>query len=117
MRRLLFLLVFMLSVTPAFAAFNGPSDAYKVETSAAAALTAKEGATCILEGTIMRHLQKNRYLFKDASGDIVIDVPPHVFGALTVTPETPVRITGEMRGLKSQKNPDPHIAVRYLEIR
>ena len=117
MKKILFFLIFLLAATPAFAAFNGPSDSntYEVNSTAAASLEAAEGSTCILEGNIVMHIEKNRYLFKDTSGEITVDIPPHVFGALTITPETKIRITGEIRGKRRPDRIDTHIAVRYME--
>ena len=115
MRYAIFLMVFLFSVAPAFAAFNGPSDARRLETTASASLNADEGTTCVLEGNIVKHMEKNRYLFKDDSGEITVDIPPHVFGNIDVTPETKVRVTGEIRGKKRPEKADAHMAVRYLE--
>lgn len=116
MRFLLFFIVILLSC-PAWAAFNGPSVvAQKELTTVMTALDAPEGTTCILTGNIIEHIKKDRYSFKDSSGTITVNIPPHVFGSLDVTPRNSVRITGEIRGKRDIHRTDAHLGVRYLEV-
>ena len=110
-----FFMVCLLSC-PAWAAFKGPSVAQKEFISATAALEAPEGATCVLTGNIIEHINKDRYTFKDDSGSIVVNIHPHVFGSLDVTPDNVVKITGEIRGKREKKSPDAHVGIRYIEI-
>ena len=116
MRFLLTILMVAIFSCPAWAAFNGPSAASKELTSVVTALDAPEGATCVLTGNIIEHLNKDRYTFKDNSGSIVVNIPPHVFVSLNVTPGNTVRITGEIRGKREIHRPDAHLGVRYLEV-
>ena len=109
MRFLLTILMVAIFSCPAWAAFNGPSAASKELTSVVTALDAPEGATCVLTGNIIEHLNNN-------SGSIVVNIPPHVFGSLNVTPGNTVRITGEIRGKREIHRPDAHLGVRYLEV-
>ena len=105
----------LLLSTTAYAGFNGPSDARSVITNVQEAVQAGEMTTCVLEGNIIRHTEKNRYLFQDKSGTMVIDIPPHVFGQVDVTPQDHVRITGEIGGKKHPDRQDAHLRVRYIE--
>ena len=105
----------LLLSTTAYAGFNGPSDARAVTTSVQDAVQAGEMTTCVLEGNIIRHTEKNRYVFQDKSGTMIIDIPPHVFGLVEVTPQDQVRITGEIGGKKRPDRQDPHLRVRYIE--
>lgn len=116
MRSVTALFLVILLACPAWAAFKGPGTAAAPLTTVLSAESASEGATCILEGNITEQLQKDRYLFKDAGGSLTVNIPPHVFGSHEVTPDTLVRITGEMRGKKDAGHPDPHLGVRYLEV-
>ncbi len=100
--------------TTAYAGFNGPSDARAV-TTVQEAVEAGEMTTCVLEGNIIRHTERNRYLFQDKSGSMVVDIPPHVFALVDVTPQDHVRITGEIGGKKRPDVQDPHLRVRYIE--
>ena len=116
MRILLACCMAMLLAVPAWAGFKGPSaETTRVET-ARAAVDASEGTTCVLTGNIVEHLTRDRYTFKDADGSVVVNIPPHVFGALEVTPADKVRITGEVRGKRNPAHPDGHIGVRYIEL-
>ena len=105
----------LLLATNAYAAFIGPSDAHEVVTTVQAAVDSGNDTTCVLGGNIGRHLEKNRYTFQDKSGTMTVDIPPHVFGQIDVTPKDTVRLTGEMTKKKTAENPDAHLRVRYIE--
>lgn len=107
--------VSLLMATNAHAAFIGPSDARQVVTSVQAAVDSGNDTTCVLDGNIVRHLEKNRYVFQDKSGTMTVDIPPHVFGQVDVTPQDAVRLTGEMAKKKAAEQPDAHLRVRYIE--
>lgn len=65
---------------------------------AADVLKAADDAPCSLEGKIVAKVagRKNRYIFEDASGRIVVEIKRKVFDGVTVTPENLVRIEGEV---------------------
>lgn len=105
----------LLLATNAHAAFIGPSDARKVVTTVQVAVDSENDTTCVLDGNIVRHLDKNRYAFEDKSGTMTVDIPPHVFGQVDVTPKDTVRLTGEMTKKKTAEHPDTHLRVRYIE--
>ena len=107
--------VALLLTSTAHAGFNGPSDARAVTTNVQEAVQADEMTTCVLVGNIIKHTERNRYLFQDKSGSMIIDIPPHVFGLVEVTPQDQVRITGEIGGKKRPDRQDPHLRVRYIE--
>lgn len=46
---------------------------------------------------------------------MTIDIPPHVFGQLDVTPQDTVRITGEIGKKRNADANDLHLRVRYIE--
>lgn len=105
----------LLMSTPVLAGFRGPSDALEIVRNVQAAVQAPDMTTCVLEGHIVRHTEKNRYMFQDAGGTMTIDIPPHVFGQLDVTPDDTVRITGEIGRKKNADASDLHLRVRYIE--
>ncbi len=106
----------LLACGVSFAGFNGPSESAGPLTQVSQALAADEMATCVLEGNIVKHLTKNRYEFTDGTGSMVVDIPPHVFGQLDVTPQDKVRLTGEIGGKKRPDRPqNAHLRVRYIE--
>ena len=105
----------LLVSTAAYAGFRGPSDSREVINTVQAAVQAGDMTTCVLEGNIVKHTEKNRYEFRDQSGTMIIDIPPHVFGQLDVTPQDTVRITGEIGKKKNADAQDLHLRVRYIE--
>ena len=46
---------------------------------------------------------------------MTVDIPPHVFGQVDVTPQDTVRLTGELGKKKDAAHPDIHLRVRYVE--
>ena len=105
----------LLMTGSAYAGFHGPSDSREVINTVQAAVQSGDMTTCVLEGNIVKHTEKNRYLFQDKSGSMTIDIPPHVFGQLDVTPQDTVRITGEIGKKKNKDAQDLHLRVRYIE--
>lgn len=112
MRLLWILLVAALSVgfsfmpQPASAAgFEGPGVAPMV-TSAVDVLNARDDAPCVLEGRIVEKIpfRKNRYIFEDASGRVVVEIENEIFGHLTVTPHDMVRLMGHVDWSKKRPN-------------
>ena len=79
------------------AGFMGPGVSATV-TSAAQALEAADDAPCVLEGRLVERIpqRKNRYLFEDESGRVVVKIKRETFGPLTVTPHDRLRLMGEV---------------------
>lgn len=57
-----------------------------------------------LDGNLIEGLDGNLYVFKDASGEIMVNVPDEVFVGQEVTPTTPVKIQGEVHQDVAQPN-------------
>ena len=85
--------------------FDGPGVATTV-TRAADVLGAQDDAPCVLEGHILEKLprRKNRYLFEDQSGKVVVEIKNEVFGHLTVTPRDKVRLLGHVDWNRKRPN-------------
>lgn len=85
--------------------FEGPGVAATV-TRAADVLGAQDDAPCVLEGHIAEKLprRKNRYLFEDHSGKIIVEIKNEVFGHLTVTPRDKVRLLGHIDWNRKRPN-------------
>ncbi len=98
------------------AGFLGPSNAAAPATSLAECAGAEEMSTCVLTGRLTRHENRNRYLFEAEGGQMIVDIPPHVFGQIDVRPEQTVRLTGEIGGKRHPDRQDPHLRVRYIEV-
>lgn len=125
MRHLLpaFALVLGLS-TPALAAYSGPSSGYggfqgptaTVETDTVAkALKAWDDSPVVLTGHIVQRMagSDDKYMFRDATGQIIVDIDYELFWGKTVTPDNTVRISGEVD--KDMFDPTK-IDVKLLEV-
>lgn len=108
MRRILALSFALLFAVPAHAAFEGgqpaPAGGFKgpahgpaaVDT-VAKALKANDDSPCVLVGNIIASgPEREHYIFKDSTGQIVIELDDDLFAGRTVTPEHKVRIYGEV---------------------
>lgn len=99
--RVLLLAVLFCAMFPAHmaqaAGFEGPGVAPTV-TRAADVLSAQDDAPCVLEGHILERIpfRKNRYVFRDESGQVVVEIENESFGHLTVTPRDRVRLMGHV---------------------
>lgn len=124
MKKLLAIIFVLALAVPSYAAYTGPAGkqpgfkgpAATTEASTVAeALKLADDARVILTGNIVSQLSKDEYTFKDATGEIIIEVNPKTFRALgvDVTPETQVRIFGKMDKDFAQK---PEIEVKHIEI-
>ena len=94
--------------------FQGPTARAQV-TTVAAARQAGDDTPVTLTGHIVQRLagSDDDYLFRDATGEIVVDIDDKVFRGLTVTPETKVRLSGEVD--RDMFEPTT-IDVKWLEI-
>ena len=92
--------------------FAGPGP--QTITKAAQVQNALDDTTCTLEGNILERLSKNKYVFQDDSGKITVEIGQRIFGSNRVTPETRVRLTGEVDHKKQGRANE--VDVRYLEI-
>lgn len=125
MRKLLVLLAALMLAAPAQAAFQGPTagnggfrgpgNGQTATVTVEQAKRLPDDAKVTLTGSIVNQLPntKDKYTFRDQSGDIQIDVDRKVFRNQTVTPESIVRIQGEVE--KDFGHP-VEIDVNLLEI-
>ncbi len=77
--------------------FQGPGGQARV-TTVAQAKSARDDAPVVLTGHIVSRAEGDheRYLFRDSTGEIVVDIDDKLFMGRTVTPETTVRLFGEV---------------------
>ena len=91
--------------------FQGPSSSNGAST-AAEALKSPDDTYCSLTGNIISRTGHEKYLFKDQTGTITVEIDDKKFYGRTVTPETVVRIVGEVDWHVGNNE----IEVDYLEI-
>lgn len=84
-----------LAGAPALAQFTGPS-VQGQPTTVAEAQNTRAGRYVTLEGNIVAHLRSDYYTFRDATGEMRIEVPAATFGGRQIGPDTRVRIMGEV---------------------
>lgn len=73
--------------------FVGPS---AVANSVSAAKNAPDDAWVTLRGHITRQIAHEKYIFADATGEIVVDIDDKYLYGITITPKDLVEISGEV---------------------
>lgn len=73
--------------------FQGPGITVS---TVAEALQMKDDAPVVLKGSIEKSLGHEKYLFKDASGSVTVEIDDDDWRGLTVTPADKVEIRGEV---------------------
>lgn len=124
MRYVLALVLALFIAAPAMAAFQGPGTekgGFKGPGSQAPAMTVSQAralpddARVVLTGNIVQQLpgDHDKYMFRDATGEIVVDIDTKDFRGQTVTPANTVRITGEV---DKEFGRGAEIDCKYLEV-
>lgn len=104
MRKLILATALLMGSSAAFAQFTGEtaahSDAASIDTkkitTVEEALTLKDDTKVTLEGSIVKHLGGEHYLFKDATGEVSIEIDHKDWRGVEVGPEDTVIIEGEV---------------------
>lgn len=76
--------------------FEGPSASQLAATTVQEALDLNDEAKVVLQGNIVNSLGDEKYTFKDATGEIVIEIDDEDWHGVKVTPEKTVEIIGEV---------------------
>lgn len=79
--------------TPVQGGFKGPTSAI---TTVAEALKSKDDTNVVLNGKIEKETGKEKYLFKDSTGSITLDIDNDDWHGTIVTPEDTVEVYGEV---------------------
>ncbi|QYJ87886.1 NirD/YgiW/YdeI family stress tolerance protein [Shewanella mesophila] len=80
---------------PAFAAYNGPG-AQKPVNSAADALKAKDDTPVELTGHLIKSLGDEKYLFRDGSSEVEVEIDNALWRDIEVNSNTSVTLRGEI---------------------
>jgi len=105
----LFTSLFSLS---AFAAFVGPGSTSIQTTTVKEAIELADDSKVALEGTLVKQTSDEHYLFKDQTGEVMVEIDSEDFRHVTVTPEDKIRITGEVDSDWSENKID----IDHLEL-
>lgn len=95
--------------------FQGPTAGIQADT-VAKALKCWDDAPVILTGHIVQRYagSDDKYLFKDASGEMIVEIDFAVFAGRSVTPDTKVRLSGKLD--KDGMMEPAKVDVKVLEI-
>ena len=94
--------------------FEGPTTAAGV-TSAAQAKKSRDDTAAVLTGNIVSRVagKDDKYVFRDSTGEITVEIDDKYFAGRTVRPENTVRISGEV---EKELFEEAEIDVKRLEI-
>lgn len=98
---------FVLWAGAAFSQFTGPS-VQGDRSTVSSAQDARIGSYLTLEGNIVSHLREDYYLFRDATGEMRVEIAPGRFAGQQVGSADTVRIMGEV---------DRSLAGRYIWVK
>jgi uncharacterized protein (TIGR00156 family) len=76
--------------------FEGPSASQLAATTVQEALDLNDEAKVVLQGNIVNSLGDEKYTFKDATGEIVVEIDDEDWHGVKVTPEDTIEIVGEV---------------------
>lgn len=94
--------------------FKGPSHGPAAVDTVAKALKAQDDSPCVLVGSIIASAsEREHYIFKDSTGQIVIELDDDLFAGRTVTPADRLRIHGEV---DTRFAADPEVEVDRFDI-
>jgi uncharacterized protein (TIGR00156 family) len=80
---------------PAAAQFTGPGVAAPAAT-VAAVQGARAGSYVTLTGHIVNHQRGSYFTFRDATGELRVEIDPPAWGGRQVGPDTKLRLVGEV---------------------
>ncbi|WP_297227228.1 NirD/YgiW/YdeI family stress tolerance protein [uncultured Desulfovibrio sp.] len=97
-----------------YGGFQGPTGGTDNDT-VAKALKAWDESPVLLTGNIVERLagSDDKYMFRDATGQIIVDIDHELFWGKTVTPANTVRIAGEV---DKEMFEATKIDVKFLEV-
>jgi len=104
------ILVLALS-TVAYAAFVGPGATAALK-SVDSVKSMQDDDKVALEGYLIKEIRSEHYIFKDATGEIEVEIDDEDFRGVKVTPETKVRLVGEV----DKDRTSTTIDVDYVEV-
>ena len=97
-----------------YGGFQGPTGGTENNT-VAKALKAWDESPVVLTGNIVERLagSDDKYMFRDATGQVIVDIDHELFWGKTVTPANTVRIAGEV---DKEMFEATKIDVKFLEV-
>ena len=100
MKKAFFALLALLTMTAAHAqlggGFDGPRDPSLAPTTVKKALSMRDDAMVTLTGKIISSLGDEKYLFKDSTGEVIIEIDDEDWHGVKVTPNDTLEIVGKV---------------------
>ena len=97
MKKIFFAIVALIfSANFANAQFAGPDGGPNAAMTVKQALSMGDDTRVVLQGSIINSLGDEKYTFKDATGEIVIEIDDEDWHGVKVTPENVLEIRGEI---------------------
>lgn len=112
MRILSILALALFLAVPAQAAFTGPG-AGGASTTVQAIKSMRDDSHVVLTGHIVSRIGGEKYVFKDSTGEITVEIDDKYFYGRDISPNDTVRIMGEV---DKDFGRAPEIDVKSLEI-
>ena len=76
--------------------FSDGTNSASAITTVAQALKMKDDTYATLRGNIVKQVKHEKYLFKDATGEIIVEIDDDDWGGVTVGPNDTVELIGEI---------------------
>jgi len=95
MKKLSVVLLVFAFATVAYAGFTGPGTTATLKT-VASVNSMQDDEKITLEGYLVKKIRSEHYIFRDASGEIEVEIDNEDFKGVKVTPETKIRLVGEV---------------------
>ena len=76
--------------------FSDGTNASAAITPVEKALKMRDDTHAVLRGNIVKQIKHEKYLFKDATGEIVVEIDDDDWGGVTVGPQDTVELIGEI---------------------
>ncbi|MBD5608527.1 MAG: NirD/YgiW/YdeI family stress tolerance protein [Desulfovibrio sp.] len=112
MRALIMIALICLLAIPAQAAYTGPG-AVANSTTVQAAKKMSDDSRVALTGNIVSRIGDDKYLFRDGTGDIIVEIDDEDFGGQDVSAQNTVIIIGEV---DKDFGRDPEIDAKALKV-
>lgn len=103
----------MLVPVAAFAQYTGPGAVPAHQTVAAVLADGRDDQPVVLRGTLVKQLSSDKYLFADKTGEIRVEIDPHLFASQPVSDATVVELRGEVEKEYLQS---PEVDVDSLQV-
>ena len=94
-KRIFMVILLLVFVSSVYAGFTGPGATATLKT-VASVNSMQDDDKITLEGYLVKEIRSEHYMFRDATGEIEVEIDNEDFRGVKATPETKIRIVGEV---------------------